>query len=55
MPLFWALKDGQYTLRTMSKVMALPVDWPAEVNNLEATAFCNWKGKKVGKNYRLPT
>lgn len=55
MPLFWGQSNGKYTLRTMSKVMPLPMDWPVEVCNLEATAFCNWKGKKVGKNYRLPT
>ena len=55
MPLFWAQKNGNYTLRTMSKIMPLPVDWPVEVNNLEATAFCNWKSSKMGKKYRLPT
>jgi formylglycine-generating enzyme required for sulfatase activity len=25
------------------------------VNNLEATAFCNWKSTKTGKQLRLPT
>lgn len=35
--------------------MTLPMDWPAEVNNLESTAFCNWKSMKTGKNIRLPT
>lgn len=33
----------------------MPWDWPVEVNNLEAEAFCNWKSKKIGKNIRLPT
>ena len=42
-------------LRTMSKVMPLPMNWPAEVNNLEATAFCNWKSTKTGKQLRLLT
>ena len=49
MPLFWSEKNGEYTLRTMNKIMPLPMDWPAEVNNLEATAFCKWKSIKVGK------
>jgi hypothetical protein len=46
MPLFWSKNNGDYTLRTMLKIIPLPLDWPAEVNNLEATAFCNWKSKK---------
>ena len=29
MPLFWAYNNGNYTLRTMSKIMPLPIDWPA--------------------------
>lgn len=33
----------------------MPWDWPAEVNNLEAQAFCKWKGEKMHKNLRLPT
>jgi hypothetical protein len=34
MPLFWRKKNGIYELRTMSKMITLPVDWPVEVNNL---------------------
>lgn len=33
-------------------------DWPVEVNNLEARAFCSWKNKNQNneeKYYRLPT
>ena len=33
----------------------MPLDWPVEVNNLEATAFCNWKSSKFNKKVRLPT
>jgi formylglycine-generating enzyme required for sulfatase activity len=33
----------------------MPWDWPVEVNNLEARAFCNWKSKKIDKKLRLPT
>lgn len=33
----------------------MPWDWPAEINNLEARAFCNWRTAKTGKYTRLPT
>lgn len=33
----------------------MPWDWPAEVNNLEARAFCKWRTLKTGKYTRLPT
>lgn len=55
MPLFWSFNNGTYTLRTMNKIMPLPMDWPVQVNNLEATAFCKWKSVKTGINLRLPT
>ena len=35
----------------MFDVVAMPMDWPAEVVYHEAKAFCRWKGD----NYRLPT
>lgn len=33
----------------------MPWDWPVEVTNLEARAFCTWKSMKTGSYYRLPT
>ena len=33
----------------------MPWNWPAEVNNLEARAFCKWRTEKTGKYTRLPT
>ena len=33
----------------------MPWDWPAEVNNLEARAFCKWRTLKTGNYTRLPT
>jgi formylglycine-generating enzyme required for sulfatase activity len=33
----------------------MPWDWPAEVNNLEARAFCKWRTEKTGVYTRLPT
>jgi formylglycine-generating enzyme required for sulfatase activity len=33
----------------------MPWDWPVEVNNLEARAFCEYLGEKKGLKIRLPT
>ena len=54
-PLFWIVDAGRYRLRTMAQEIDMPWDWPAEVNYLEAKAFCNWMGKKSGAPVRLPT
>ncbi len=54
-PLFW-IKDGDnYRLRTMAREIAMPWDWPVEVNYLEAKAFCNWRAQETGLPIRLPT
>jgi putative 4-mercaptohistidine N1-methyltranferase len=39
----------------MAQIIDMPWDWPAEVNSLEAKAFCNWLARKTGKPLRLPT
>ena len=54
-PLFWSLSKEGYMLRTMSKMIALPQNWPVEVNHLEASAFCQWKSMKEGNRITLPT
>lgn len=54
-PTFWVNKDNQWLLRTMTEEIAMPWDWPAEVNCLEANAFCNWKSKQTGLPIRLPS
>lgn len=54
-PLFW-IKDGDaWLFRTLAREIPMPWDWPAEVNQLEAKAFCNWKAKTTGLPIRLPT
>jgi len=54
-PLFW-VRDGEgYRFRTMAREIAMPWDWPVEVNQLEAKAFCNWKARQTGLPIRLPT
>jgi len=54
-PTFWLKAAGGYQLRLMTEVVAMPWDWPAEVNYHEAKAFCNWMAKSTGKTVRLPT
>lgn len=54
-PLFWIQKDDRYLLRTLLEEQEMPWNWPAEVNYLEAKAFCNWLSEKKGKPIRLPT
>ncbi len=54
-PLFWIEKEDGYYLRTVSREIPLPLNWPVEVNHLEATAFCKWKSQKLGFDITLPT
>jgi len=54
-PLFWIRDGAGYRFRTMAQEIAMPWDWPVEVNQLEAKAFCNWQTKRTGRPIRLPT
>jgi 5-histidylcysteine sulfoxide synthase/putative 4-mercaptohistidine N1-methyltranferase len=54
-PVYWIEDKGQYKYRTMLEIIDIPWDWPAEINYLEAKAFCNWKSDKTGKHFRMPT
>lgn len=57
-PWFWvrdeARPDG-YALRLQTKLIDLPWDWPCELNNLEAHAFCQFKSEQLGKKVRMLT
>ncbi len=54
-PTFWIKDADNYKLRFLSKIENLPLNHPVEVNFLEAKAYCNWLGKKQGKDLRLPS
>lgn len=54
-PVFWVKDGASYRLRTMLQEISMPWNWPVNVNQLEAKAFCNWKAKKTGKKIRLPS
>ncbi len=58
MPTFWvgsAAEPANLKLRLLTEEVAMPWDWPAEVNQLEAAAFCRWKADDTGKSIQLPT
>ena len=55
MPRFWRRDGDRWRLRCMAEEIPMPWNWPAEVNQLEAKAFCNWKADRTGKPVRLPT
>lgn len=54
-PVFWHEKNGEYFQRNLNQIIPLPLSWPAEVNYLEAKAFCNWKSEQTGTYIRMPT
>jgi 5-histidylcysteine sulfoxide synthase/putative 4-mercaptohistidine N1-methyltranferase len=54
-PTFWVKEGSGYRYRTLSRVIDMPLDWPVDVNALEAEAFCRYKSKKEGVVYSLPS
>ncbi|CBA18945.1 5-histidylcysteine sulfoxide synthase [Erwinia amylovora] len=57
MPTFWAGSSQQpeaLRLRLLAEEVPMPWDWPAEVNQLEAAAFCRWKAEETGLAVQLP-
>lgn len=55
MPRFWRQREGKWWQRNLTTEMPLPLNWPVEVNQLEAKAFCNWKSEQNQSNIRLLT
>ena len=54
-PVFWVLEEGVYKYRTLCKIIDMPLNWPVDVNALEAEAFCRYKTEKDGVTYSLPS
>ncbi|MDD2449250.1 MAG: 5-histidylcysteine sulfoxide synthase [Sulfurimonas sp.] len=54
-PVFWVYEDGVYRYRALCEVIEMPLDWPVDVNALEAEAFCRYKSKKDEMLYLLPS
>ena len=57
-PWFWVRDESRssgYALRLQTELVDLPWNWPCEMNNLEAHAFCAFKSEQLGKRVRLLT
>jgi len=57
-PKFWlpdAAVAAGYRQRNLLGEIPLPLDWPVEVNCLEAQAYCAWLADSIGENVVLPT
>ena len=54
-PLFWIQTKEGFRYRTLSKEIAMPLNWPVDVNALEAEAFCRFKSARDGVRYLLPS
>ena len=54
-PVYWTKDGNGYKYRSMLEEIDMPWNWPADLNYLEAKAFCNWKSAKTGKHIRMPT
>ncbi|MDQ1264757.1 MAG: hypothetical protein QG559_1758, partial [Campylobacterota bacterium] len=54
-PPFWVKEKDGFKYRALAKIIDMPLDWPVEVNALEAMAFCRYKSQKDGVLYTLPS
>ncbi len=52
-PHFWVKEDEVFRYRAYDRVIDMPLDFPVDINALEAEAFCRWKSKKEGREYKL--
>ena len=53
-PPFWVKReDGSFAYRALTEIIDMPLNWPVDVNCLEAKAYCRWLSDKEDKNYRL--
>lgn len=54
-PKFWRRRGGAFVQRNLLEEVPLPLDWPVEVNCLEAQAYCAWLSRESGEHVALPT
>ncbi len=54
-PHFWVKEGNSFKYRALYKIIDMPLNWPVDVNALEAEAFCRYKSKKEGVKYQLPS
>ena len=54
-PHFWVKNGDRFQYRALYEIIDMPMNWPVDVNALEAEAFCRYKSSKEAKEYRLPS
>jgi len=54
-PHFWVRDGDGFKYRALYKIIDMPLNWPVDVNALEAEAFCAYKSKKEKREYKLPS
>ncbi|MGK0256136.1 MAG: 5-histidylcysteine sulfoxide synthase, partial [Arcobacteraceae bacterium] len=54
-PTVWVLENGVYKYRALTKIIDMPLNFPVDVNALEAEAFCRYKSEKEKVRYCLPS
>jgi len=54
-PKFWVRRGDRMLQRNLLDEVPLPLDWPVEVNCLEAQAYCAWLARRTGEHVGLPT
>lgn len=54
-PHFWRPSSSGFCLRLLLEERPLPLNWPVEVNALEAAAYCSWLSDQIGRSVELPT
>jgi 5-histidylcysteine sulfoxide synthase/putative 4-mercaptohistidine N1-methyltranferase len=54
-PKFWVRRGDRFLQRNLLEEVPLPLDWPVEVNCLEAQAYCAWLSHRSGEHVALPT
>ena len=54
-PTFWVKNAAAFSYRTLSREIEMPLNWPVDVNVLEAQAFCRYISLRDGVSYTLPS
>ena len=54
-PTFWVLEGAKFRYRAISSIIDMPLNFPVDVNALEAEAFCRYKSEKEELEYLLPS
>jgi 5-histidylcysteine sulfoxide synthase/putative 4-mercaptohistidine N1-methyltranferase len=54
-PPFWVKEGDTFRYRTLGRIIDMPLNWPVDVNALEAAAFCRYISRRDSVAYTLPS